>query len=195
MVQFEDKQSTQLFTPHRPPSPQNSWNCRLPCLHPKEELCLCPRSLTLTPRSGASRMGPQQRQDFKQGPGQPTPNHCEPIFAQLSEESGRHRLWQTGTPTAKSQFQKGQVGIQGPDHPPGPSHLTAIEANPGLLAVGKHLPQRYPKHPGVASVGEGSSLQALRGTPGRDRGQRAGLSEPPAPCTKRGVAPHAQIHS
>jgi hypothetical protein len=45
--------------------------------------------------------------------------------------------------------------------------LTAIEANPGLLAIGEHLPQCDPKHPGVAGMGESPCLQALRGTPGK----------------------------
>lgn len=51
-------------------------------------------------------------------------------------------------------------------------HLAAIEANPGLLTIREHLPQRHPKHPGVASMGEGARLQALRGTPGRDRSKQ-----------------------
>lgn len=52
-----------------------------------------------------------------------------------------------------------------------PPHLTAIEANPGLLAISEHLPQCDPKHPGVTSMGEGTCLQALGGTPGKGKGQ------------------------
>lgn len=45
-------------------------------------------------------------------------------------------------------------------------HLTPIEAQPRLLAVGEHLPQGDAKHPGVGGVGEGARLQRLRSTPG-----------------------------
>lgn len=81
------------------------------------------------------------------------------------------------------QFQQGQAASwewNSPHQPyggPSPSpHLTAIEADPGLLAIGEHFPQRHPEHPGVAGMGEGACLQALGGTPGRGRGQREALS-------------------
>lgn len=136
---------------------------------------------------------------------------CSPLSSLRG--SGRHRALDTVIPTGESQFQLGQAESQGPNQPPAtqwgappqPPHLTAIEANPGLLAVGEHLPQRDPKHPGVAGVGEGTCLQALWGTPGRDKGQADGLSENPCPCSspsgpqmllyKHAVALRAQAHS
>ena len=48
-------------------------------------------------------------------------------------------------------------------------YLATIEAQPWLLSVSEHLPQRDPKHPRVAGVGEGPGLQALRGTPAHHR--------------------------
>lgn len=110
--------------------------------------------------------------------------------AQLSEGLGQtayctQRFQQV---RASSNWARQKARIKStPGHPAGsttqPPHLTAIEADPGLLAVGEHLPQRDPKHPGVAGMGEGARLQALWGTPGRGRGQIEGLSENPRPCS------------
>lgn len=87
-----------------------------------------------------------------------------------------HVNMRDGSLPEKNQYQQGQFGNQEritPAHPMGknlslrPSYLAAIEANPGLLAIRKHLPQCDPKHPGVTGMGESPCLQALRGTPGR----------------------------
>ena len=209
--QFKDKQSTWLFTPIFPvPQSWNHWNHSLPCLHHEEDL----------PDPQASDPDPQvcglQREG--RGTGGPRASQAGPFLttgamlpAQLSE--GRHRALDTLIPTGESQFQLGQAESQGSNQPPAtrwgappqPPHLTAIEANPGLLAIGEHLPQRDPKHPGVAGVGEGACLQALWGTPGRGRGQTEGPSENPCPCSspsgpqmllhKHSVALRAQVHS
>lgn len=37
-MQFEDKQSTQVFISHPLSSPRNNWSSGLPCLHPKKEV-------------------------------------------------------------------------------------------------------------------------------------------------------------
>lgn len=212
--QFKDKQSTWLFTPIFPvPQSWNHWNHSLPCLHHEEDLCLIPRPQTLSPRSAASKERAVAQEDREQarlvhssplGP-------CSPLSSLRG--SGRHRALDTAIPTGESQFQLGQAESQGSNQPPAtrwgappqPPHLTAIEANPGLLAIGEHLPQRDPKHPGVAGVGEGACLQALWGTPGRGRGQTEGPSENPCPCSspsgpqmllhKHSVALRAQVHS
>lgn len=44
-------------------------------------------------------------------------------------------------------------------------NLAAVEAEPRLLAVTEHLPQRHTKHPGITGMREGSGLQALWSTP------------------------------
>lgn len=44
-------------------------------------------------------------------------------------------------------------------------HLASIKAQPRLLPVCEHLPQSDSEHPCVRSMGECSSLEALRGTP------------------------------
>lgn len=46
-----------------------------------------------------------------------------------------------------------------------PVYLAPVEAQPGLLAVGEHLPQGHAEHPGVRGVGERPGLQTLWSAP------------------------------
>lgn len=118
-MQFEDKQSTRLFTAHLPPSPRNGWNCWPPCLYPKEELCLHPGPLTLTPRSGASEQGAVAKEDCEKAQaGLFLTTGGRALCSAYLGGSGRHRARETGIPTGRSQFQQGQVGRQGSNQPP-----------------------------------------------------------------------------
>lgn len=102
-----------------PPSPRNSWNCWPPCLYPKEELCLHPGPLTLTPRSGASEQGAVAKEDCEKAQaGLFLTTGGRALCSAYLGGSGRHRARETGIPTGRSQFQQGQVGRQGSNQPP-----------------------------------------------------------------------------
>lgn len=45
-------------------------------------------------------------------------------------------------------------------------YLSARQPEPGLLAVGEHLPQRHAKHPHIWGMREGAHTKALWGAPG-----------------------------
>ena len=148
-----------------------------------------PQASDSIPGSGPPDRGLWQRLGMGASPTHPSPDHYRP-FSLLSAMRGH-----TDTEPRGQDCSKQKPVLTGPGWEPGikatpihpvrstspTPHLTAIKANPGLLAIGEHLPQCYPKHPGVTGMGEGACLQALRGTPGRGRGQTEGLSEHPYP--------------
>lgn len=108
---------------------------------------------------------------------------CPFPFVTLSEIPHQHWVCKRWESTRKEPAATGQVGEQGRITPTCPMgtipltlpHLAAIKANPGLLAIGEHLPQCDPKHPGVTGMGESPCLQALRGTPGKKQGSKGRL--------------------
>lgn len=54
-----------------------------------------------------------------------------------------------------------------------PVYLAPVEAQPGLLAVGEHLPQGHAEHPRVRGVGERPGLQTLWSAPEAPQGRES----------------------
>lgn len=139
-----------------------------------------PGPLTLNLWLGPLGRWPWQGKKGKPAPVWPSPHHQGP-FSLLSNLGGHRRPQSRGDRALVSKTQSQQGTQSTPTRPVGRAspapHLTAVETNPGLLAIGEHLPQCDPKHPGITGMGEGTCLQALRSTPGRGRGHKESLSE------------------